>query len=263
MTTRSGSPTYSSYLALGELLGAQRPRSDEPDEQLFIIVHQVCELWFKQLLQELRLLCDHFRAGDAASALHRLHRAHAVVRSLAAQLDVLETMPPQRFAAFRGALGAASGFQSTQFREVEALLGRRDRQVYANHPDGEQATRPIDEAMAEQTVFDAFLRFLADAGHPIPRHVLERDVRQPAEPSAEVRQVLRQVYRDEGVPAQIAERMVDLDGVFGEWRYRHVRMVQRMIGGKTGTGGSSGAEYLFGRLSPAAFPDLWTLRGEI
>jgi tryptophan 2,3-dioxygenase len=245
------------------LLGAQHPRSAEPDELLFIVVHQACELWFKELLQELRLLRKHFQDSEPAGALHRLHRGYAIVHSLAAQLDVLETMPPQRFAAFRGALGTASGFQSIQFRELEAVLGRRDRQVYEHHPDGEEATRRVSAAMAEETVFDAFLHFLADAGYPVPRDVLDRDVRLPAEPSAEVQRVLRQVYADDGIPAQVAERMVDLDGAFGEWRYRHVRMVQRMIGSRTGTGGSSGTEYLFGKLSPAAFPDLWAMRNEM
>lgn len=263
MTVPSGKPTYSTYLALDELLGAQHPRSDEPDEMLFIVVHQACELWFKQLLRDLRLLQAHLRATDAAGALHALHRGYAIVHSLAAQLDVLETMQPQDFAAFRGRLGAASGFQSTQFRELEALLGRRDRRVFEHHPDGEPARRRIESAMATETVFDSFLRFLADAGYPVPADALERDVLLPAQPSVDVQEVLRQVYRDRGIAAQIAERMVDFDGAFGEWRYRHVRMVQRMIGAKTGTGGSTGADYLFGKLSPAAFPDLWALRSDI
>lgn len=260
MTTGSGSPTYSSYLALDELLNAQRPRSEEPDELLFITVHQACELWFKQLLQELQLLKEHLGKSNAAGALHRLHRGCAIMGSLTAQLEVLETMQPQRFSAFRARLGAASGFQSTQFRELEALLGRRDRRVYENHPDGEQARQRIEAAMATETVFDCFLRYLASAGYPVPEELLDRDVRLPAPSSAPLQEILRQVYTDEGIATQIAERMVDFDAAFQEWRYRHVRMVQRMIGAKTGTGGSSGADYLFGTLSPAAFPDLWALR---
>jgi tryptophan 2,3-dioxygenase len=238
--------TYSRYLALDEILGAQRPRSGEHDEMLFIVVHQVYELWFKQLLHELAHLQQRMEAVDTAHVLHTLRRTLTILKVVVAQIDVLETMTPRQFTSFRERLDAASGFQSAQFRELEAVLGRR--------------TRYVGPAAARRSLFDSFLRFLAGRGYRIPPDALNRQVQEPLSPSADVQEALLFVYDDDGEPAQVAERMVDLDEALQEWRYRHLKMVERTIGDRRGTGGSAGAAYLRGTLFSPAFPDLWEVR---
>jgi tryptophan 2,3-dioxygenase len=220
---QSAAVTYTSYLALDEILGAQRPRSDEHDEMLFIVIHQVYELWFKQLLHELRYLQRRLQNGDTARALGTLKRVLTILKTVVAQIDVLETMTPRQFTTFRDRLDAASGFQSAQFRELEALLG--------------------------PPLFDAFLAYLGTQGHEVARDA--------------VQDVLLAVYDEDGPAAQVCERLVDVDEGMQEWRYRHVKMVERTIGDKAGTGGSSGAEYLRSTLFRAAFPDLWAVRSRL
>ncbi len=263
MTDRSPALTYSSYLGLDDLLGAQHPRSDEHDELLFIVVHQVYELWFKQLLHEIGHLQRRLEAGDTPHALHTLKRVLTVLKVVVVQIDVLETMTPRQFLGFRDRLDAASGFQSAQFRELESVLGRRDPQVVEHYPRDSDARARIDDAMARPALFDSFLRYLVTQGYDVPADALARDVSRPPEPSDEVRRVLLDVYRDDGEPAQVAERLVDIDEGVQEWRYRHVKMVERTIGTKPGTGGSLGAAYLRSTLSNPAFPDLWAIRSEL
>ena len=255
--------TYSSYLALDEVLAAQRPRSQEHDELLFIVIHQVYELWFKQLLHELRFVQTRLEAGDTPHALHTLKRTLTILKTVVAQIDVLETMTPRQFLTFRDRLDAASGFQSAQFRQLEALLGRRDARVLEHYSADSQARTAISAAMEAPTVFDSFLRYLATQGYTVPAAALERDVTQPLEASAEVQAALLAVYGDDGEPAQVCERMIDLDEGVMEWRYRHVQMVRRTIGDRRGTGGSPGAKYLAGTLLRPAFPDLWAVRTEL
>ncbi|MGI8493216.1 MAG: tryptophan 2,3-dioxygenase [Acidimicrobiales bacterium] len=252
--------TYSTYLCLDEILGAQRPRSDEPDELLFIVIHQVYELWFKELLHELERLHAHFQASAVQAALDTLRRVLTILKVAVAQVDVLETMTPRQFTGFRSRLEEASGFQSVQFRQLEALLGRRDPGLLRGHPAGDPGRAAIEARMSAPSVFDGFCRFLAGRGHPIPASVLERDVGTPYEGSEAVEEVLLAVYCEEGPEALLAERLVDLDEGLQEWRYRHVKMVERTIGDKAGTGGSSGVDYLRTTLFTPAFPDLWALR---
>jgi tryptophan 2,3-dioxygenase len=262
MTEDSPAVTYTSYLALDDVLGAQRPRSDEHDEMLFIVVHQVYELWFKQLLHELAHLQRRLEAGDTPHALHTLRRVLAILKVAVAQIDVLETMTPRQFLGFRDRLEASSGFQSAQFRELEAVLGRRDPPALEPHPPGPARER-IAAAMARPSLFDSFLRYLARQGYDVPASALGRDVSRPWEASGDVQDVLLAVYRDDGEPAQVAERLVDVDEGVQEWRYRHVKMVERTIGARSGTGGSPGAAYLRTTLSVPVFPDLWALRSEL
>jgi tryptophan 2,3-dioxygenase len=263
MTDHSATVTYTSYLALDDLLAAQRPRSDEHDEMLFIVVHQVYELWFKQLLHETAHLQRRLEAGDTTHALHTLRRVLAILKVAVAQIDVLETMTPRQFLGFRDRLDAASGFQSTQFRELEAVLGRRDRRIVDHYPDRSAGRARIEAAMARPSLFDSFLRYLDSQGYGVPPGALTHDAAQPWEPSAEVQQVLLAVYRDDSEPAQVAERLVDLDEGLQEWRYRHVKMVERTIGTRGGTGGSAGASYLRTTLSTPVFPDLWAIRSDL
>jgi len=261
--THQASLTYSSYLALDEVLGAQRPRSDEHDELLFIVIHQVYELWFKQLLHEAAQLQRRLEDGDTPHALHTLKRILTILKTIVAQIDVLETMTPRQFLSFRDRLEAASGFQSAQFRELEAMLGRRDPRVLGHYaPDSGERAR-IAAAMARPSLFDSFLRYLAGEGYAVPAAALERDVAQPLEPSEDVQRALLATYRDDGEPAQVCERMIDVDEGVMEWRYRHVQMVRRTIGDRRGTGGSPGVGYLATTLLKPAFPDLWAVRTEL
>lgn len=263
MTTEHAALTYTSYLALDEILGAQRMRSGEHDEMLFIVIHQVYELWFKQLLHEMRHLQDCLDDGDTAHVLHTLKRVLTILKVVVAQIDVIETMTPRSFLSFRDRLEASSGFQSAQFRELEAVLGRRDRRVFEHYPQGSAARASIAEAMARPSLYDSFLHYLASHSYRMPAEVLRRDVCLPAEPSPGVQRALLDVYRDDGGPAQVCERLVDVDEGMQEWRYRHVKMVERTIGDKRGTGGSPGAAYLRNTLFKPVFPDLWAVRSEL
>ena len=260
--SKDKSLTYTSYLALEEILAAQRPRSDEHDETLFIVVHQVYELWFKQLIHELRYLQRMLEEGNDARASATFKRVLTILKLVVAQLDVIETMTPVQFLAFRERLESASGFQSGQFRELEATLGRRDPRVLDAYHEGNVDHERVKAAMSRPSVYDSFLRYLAARGYEIPSEVLERDVTQPVQESEGVHAALLRVYRDDGSPAQVAERMVDFDEGFMEWRYHHVKMVERTIGGRQGTGGY-GVEYLRSTLHKPFFPDLWTVRSEL
>jgi tryptophan 2,3-dioxygenase len=255
--------TYASYLALDEVLAAQRPRSDEHDELLFIVVHQVYELWFKQMIHELVHAQDLLEHDHTARAVHTLRRVLTILKVVVAQVDVLETMTPREFTGFRGRLDAASGFQSAQFRELEAVLGARDRQALAPYRDGSAERQRIEAAMSRRSLYDSFLIYLANHGYPVHEAALARDVRAPVERLSELDDVLLAVYADDAGPAQVCERLVDLDEGFQEWRYRHVKMVERTIGDKAGTGGSSGAAYLRSTLFQPVFPDLWAVRGRL
>jgi tryptophan 2,3-dioxygenase len=255
--------TYAEYLALDEVLGAQRPRSDEHDELLFIVVHQVYELWFKQLIHELVHAQELLEGDHTARVLHTLRRALTILKVVVAQIDVLETMTPRQFTGFRGRLEAASGFQSAQFRELEAVLGRRDPTVVDAYPAASLSRRRITDAMTRRPIYDSFLRYLAAHGYAVPASALERDVSAPIERLPELDDLLLAVYTDDAGPAQVCERLVDLDEGFQEWRYRHVKMVERTIGDKAGTGGSSGAAYLRSTLFHPMFPDLWAVRSRL
>jgi tryptophan 2,3-dioxygenase len=265
MSDREKPLTYISYLQIDKLLALQQPRSAGPehDEMLFIIVHQVYELWFKQVLHELRHLRGSLQAGNSAAAQATLKRVLTILKTLVAQVDVIETLTPTAFNSFRARLEAASGFQSHQFRELEFLLGHKRPELAAQHAPESPVRRTLEALLAEPTVFDAFLRYLQHAGHAVPAASLERDVRQPVQPSAALQETLLAAYRENGLAAQICERLVDLDEGLQEWRYRHVKMVERTIGAKPGTGGSAGASYLRDTLFRPLFPDLWEIRSRL
>lgn len=260
---QSAALTYTSYLALDEVLGAQRPRSDEHDELLFIVIHQVYELWFKQLLHELAHLQWRLEKIDTPHSVRTLRRALTILKVVVAQIDVLETMTPRQFTSFRARLEASSGFQSSQFRELEAVLGRRDSRMLRPYAEGSPARERIEAAMGRRAVFDSFLLYLAGNGYDLPAEYLNRDARTQWAESEAVQRVLVQLYADDAGPSTVADLLVDFDEGMQEWRYRHVKMVERTIGGKSGTGGSSGAAYLRSTLFHAVFPDLWAVRSEL
>jgi tryptophan 2,3-dioxygenase len=246
--------TYGTYLRLEDLLSCQSPATDAHDELLFVIIHQVYELWFKQILHEAELLQRRLEDGNSSGALHTARRIAKILKTIVGQLDVLETMTPRQFASFRPELGSASGFQSNQFREIEAVLGRRDFDDVDNDR--------LRAATTRRSVFDSLLRYLAATGYELPPHVLDRDPSEAAKPDPAVQSVLAAVYADESAAAgEVCEALVDIDEGIQEWRYRHVKMVERTIGALIGTGGSAGAQYLRSTLFRPAFPELWDVRG--
>ena len=260
--------TYSSYLKIDELLSLQEPRSDGPDgaehdEMLFIIIHQVYELWFKQINHEIEELQLALESGASPDALALFKRILTILKILVAQVDVLETMTPVSFGSFRNRLESASGFQSAQFRHTEFLLGAKRRRAVEHHPASSPGGRRLRELMDRPGLYDSFLRYLDARGYEVPAALLERDFAEPVPESAEVRDILLAVYRDDHESEAVCERMVDLDEGLQEWRYRHVKMVERTIGSKMGTGGSAGAAYLRETLFRPLFPDLWTIRDEL
>jgi tryptophan 2,3-dioxygenase len=258
-------PSYGEYLKVDQLLDLQRPLSEGPehDEMLFIVIHQVYELWFKQVLHELDYLERLLARSEGARARHTLKRILTILKVMVAQLDILETMTPLEFLSFRDRLESGSGFQSHQFRELEFALGLKDPRSLERYPVGSDARRRLERRLAARTVWDAFLHHLAANGIAVPAADLNRDVTQPVAPSAELRVALVDVYRRHPDLADLCETMVDLDEGLMEWRYRHVKMVQRTIGTRRGTGGSAGAEYLMATLNKPLFPDLWAIRTEL
>ncbi len=253
--------TYRRYLMIPELLSLQHPRSqpEEHDEMLFIVIHQVYELWFKVALQELdhagRLLLQ----GEGARAAATLKRLLTILKVLVGQLDILETMTPVEFASFRDRLETASGFQSAQFRELEFALGHKREAILRAFPDPEESER-LRRRLEGPALWDHFLHHLAGAGCPIPARALRRDTREAVTPDPEIQRVLVDVYRTDPALMNLCERLVDLDEGFQEWRYRHLKMVERTIGSKPGTGESAGAAYLATTVTRPMFPDLWDIR---
>lgn len=256
--------TYGSYLKIPELLSLQQcvsidEETGEPehDETLFIIIHQVYELWFKQMLHELDYIAALLNNDNVNGARHHLKRVLKILKTLVGQIDVLETMTPAEFASFRNFLASASGFQSAQFRELEFMLGVKDR-IQLDWFPGDEGAR-LAERYAAPTLWDAFVGVLHRNGYDIPSEVLDRDVTQPIVPNDALQAVIVERYSDEGF-AGLCETLTDLDEGLQEWRYRHVVMVRRTIGTKPGTGGSDGASYLATTLFKPAFPDLWAIR---
>ena len=252
--------TYTSYLAVDELLNLQRPLSQGPehDEMLFIIIHQTYELWFKQLIHEFMQAQHAMESGDTHYSLAILGRIRTIMKVCVAQIDILETMTPLQFNSFRSNLSSSSGFQSAQFRKIEALLGRRDKKMAGHLPLAIQSE--IEIITSSNSVWDSALAYCAQRGHSIPTDVLSRDRTIPYEANQQVQDALLNIHRNDPETAMVCERLLDIDEGIQEWRYRHVKMVERTIGHKIGTGGSSGVEYLSGTLFNPVFKDLWEIR---
>lgn len=259
---------YGSYLRIPELLALQQQRSKPPhhDEMFFIVIHQSFELWFKEVLHELDLLGEHLAAGSVSRALKTVKRVNAILDCLVQQIQLLATLTPVEFAGFRAALGAGSGFQSLQFREIEFACGLRDQffvEFFGRWP--ESAAR-LRRRAAAPSVYDHFLRALAKAGHAVPQEVLERDVSAAHALDPRVVELLREIYqnpREDYHWVLLAEALLDLDTSWSKWRAVHILMVTRTIGGQAGTGGSAGAVFLESRLKMRFFPELWEVRNAL
>jgi tryptophan 2,3-dioxygenase len=253
--------TYTSYLKIDELLALQQPRSDGPehDEHLFIIIHQVYELWFNEMLHELDYLMQRLEANDGPLAGHTFKRVLTILKVMVAQIDILETMTPINFLSFRERLESGSGFQSYQFRELEFTLGHKRRSAVDHYPEGSTGRVRLESRYAARTLWDAFLTYLTANGYEVGP-ALSRDVTQPVAADQAVQAILIDIYRTNPDVSGMCERMIDFDEGLQEWRYRHVQMVRRTIGNKKGTGGSAGADYLATTLFHPVFPDLWAVR---
>jgi tryptophan 2,3-dioxygenase len=251
-----GQLTYGGYLRLDQLLAQQVPQASPPahDELLFITVHQVYELWFQQLLYELETVRDAMMAGETWRARHLFRRVHAIERLLITQVDILETMTPQDFLEFRANLAPASGFQSAQYRELEFLSGCKDQAFLARFRGISAAQRArLERRLAEPSLWDAYLHLLVSRG-------------LPAGTDEQILESLRVVAGDRAAHDdlwQLAEGLLTHDELAGLWRARHVVMVERQIGTKSGTGGSTGAPYLRKRVPLRYFPLLWELRDRL
>ena len=256
---------YGSYLDLDRLLAAQHPvsRPVHADELLFIIQHQTTELWFKLVLHELRSVRSHLDADDVSRARKALARVKHIFRTLTEQWSVLATLTPSEYSEFRGFLGSSSGFQSYQYRAVEFILGNKNAGMLKVFETKPEVHTELDELLGSPTVYDAFLRFLSRRGHDIPEATLQRDVRRPWVEVPSLVPVFQRIYDDTSAHwAEYAtcEDLVDLEDAFQLWRFRHLRTVQRTIGFKTGTGGSSGVDFLRRALDLTFFPELYTVR---
>ncbi len=260
--------SYADYLELDTLLAAQHPRSDPPhhDELLFIVQHQTTELWLKLILHELRGARAYLDGDHVHHALKCLARVKHIQRTLTEQWSVLATLTPSEYAEFRGALSSASGFQSAQYRAVEFILGNKNEDMLKVFISDPAALAMLSELLDQPSVYDAFLNFLSRRGLDIPSEVLERDVRRPWVMQPALIPVFQSIYDavDRAYDLyEACESLVDLEDNFQFWRFRHLRTVQRTIGFKTGTGGSSGVRFLQKALDLTFFPELYAVRTQI
>jgi tryptophan 2,3-dioxygenase len=260
--------SYGRYLRLDQVLSAQHPVSvpEHHDELLFILQHQTSELWLKLILHELRAVQRKLAADDLRPALKGLARVKHIQRCLTEQWSVLATLTPSEYAEFRSFLGTSSGFQSYQYRAVEFMLGNKDHRMLSVFDDDPAAKELLAAALEAPTVYDEFLRYLARAGHDVPESLLGRDVTQPYRYHAELVPVFAKIYENADAyweAYEACEELVDLEENFQLWRFRHLKTVERTIGVKAGTGGSSGVAFLRKALDLTFFPELYAVRTEI
>ena len=260
---KSKAQTYSSYLKLDELLSLQKPLSPEHDEMLFVIVHQVYELWFKQIIHEFIKLQKSLESGSFYESMQTLQRVLKILKTLVGQIDIIETMSPVSYNSFRPYLGTSSGFQSFQFRKVEFILGKKNKNVIEHYKEQPQYALELKQSLSQPTLIDSFFRYLKQKNYKVPKEVLNRDFTQTYKSNPEMKKTLKEIYFKKHKDILICDLMIDLDEGFQEWRYRHVKMVERMIGLKMGTGGSEGVKYLQTTLFQPLFSELWEIRTEI
>jgi tryptophan 2,3-dioxygenase len=264
----SAKMSYGDYLRLDRLLSAQQPQSDPPlhDELLFIIQHQTSELWLKLMVHELRSARKLLAADDLAPALKRMARIKHIQHVLTDQWTVLATMTPSEYAEIRPFLATSSGFQSAQYREVEFLLGNKDAdmvEVFAHDP---RSQLELETLLHEPSLYDEFLAFLSRQGYTVPAELLDRDWSLPHKPNPALVDTFAEVYaspHDHWGVYETCEELLDIEDNFQDWRFRHLQVVQRTIGHKTGTGGSSGVDFLRRALDITFFPELFAVRTRI
>ncbi|AZY49789.1 tryptophan 2,3-dioxygenase [Bordetella avium] len=258
--------TYGDYLDLDALLSAQHPMSPEHNEMLFIIQHQTSELWMKLMLHELRAAIRQIRNDQLPPAFKMLARVSKIMEQLVHAWDVLATMTPPEYSALRPYLARSSGFQSYQYREIEFALGNKNAAMLRPHAHRADLLAEVQAAYEAPSLYDEALRLLAREGLPIPAGHLERDWTQPYQASPEVEAAWLTVYREPDRYwnlYQLGEKLTDLEDAFRLWRFRHVTTVERVIGFKKGTGGTSGVGYLRKMLEVVLFPEIWTLRTDL
>ena len=258
--------TYAGYLQLERLLSAQVPRSTQPDELLFIIQHQTSELWMKLMLHELDRALAAVKADELEESFKVFARVAHIQRMLFEQWAVLETMTPSEYLTFRDALGKSSGFQSHQYRALEFMLGNKDANLLLPHRATPEIHAFLEARLQQPSLYDEFLRYLARHGYAVPAERTERDWTRPYEKSEGVMRVFQTVYEEPAkhwLAYDMAEKLVDVEERFQLWRFRHMKTVHRIIGMKTGTGGSSGVPFLQRALGISFFPELWDVRTEL
>jgi tryptophan 2,3-dioxygenase len=255
--------SYGEYLQLDKLLDAQKPLSHEPDEMMFIIVHQTSELWMRLMLNELDGVLACVQRDDLDPSFKRLGRISRVQTQLIATWDVLSTMTPSDYSAFRNALGRSSGFQSVQYRLLEFRLGNKNADIIVVHKRDPQAYEALQRALTAPSLYDEVLRLLSRRGYGIPEAYIVRDFSEPYRASKQVAGAWLGVYHNAEKDwdlYELAERLVDLDHKFQLWRFHHLKTVERIIGYKPGTGGTAGVSYLAKALELKLFPELWQVR---
>lgn len=255
--------SYSDYLHLDTLLSAQKPLTEQHDEVLFIVIHHVQELWLRLAAHELQAAMASIRADDLPPAFKALARVTRIQEQLIQAWDVLSTLTPADYLAFRGALGQSSGFQSHQYRLLEFLLGAKDGRMLLPHRHDEAVHGRLRAALDAPSLYDEALRLLRLRGFPIPDGVVERDFSEPHRFDERVRDVWLTIYRNSKKHFdlyELAEELVDVEDWFQQWRFRHMKTVERIIGLKKGTGGSAGVGFLRTALERSFFPELWDLR---
>jgi tryptophan 2,3-dioxygenase len=268
VTDLSNRMTYEGYLELDRLLDAQRQLSQPPhhDEMLFIVQHQVAELWLKLILHEIEAAMRALRDNAVDPAIKVLSRVKIIQVQMINQWSVLESLTPSEYAQFRGVLGSASGFQSFQYRKFEFLLGNRDERMLAVFGHDPAKRTELARVMNSPGLYDEFLRCLYRQGHAVPEHRVERDWSQPADSDDGVVAVFKRIYENTDRywdAYELAETLLDIEVNLQRWRFRHVKTVERIIGYKKGTGGSSGVPFLRRALDIQLFPELYHVRTEI
>jgi tryptophan 2,3-dioxygenase len=259
----SDSLSYSQYLNLDKLLDAQRPLSYQHDEMLFIVIHQVSELWMKLCLHELTAVVDCVRRDDLGPTFKMLARVSTIQQQLLQSWDVLATITPYDYSAFRNTLGRSSGFQSLQYRLLEFLIGNKSADLIEVFRADAPAYEQLERALKAPSLYDEVLRLLSRRGLDVPPEAIDRDFTQPYQASKQVAAAWLSVYHNSVKDwdlYELAERLVDLDYKFQLWRFTHVKTVERIIGYKRGTGGTGGVSYLTKALELKFFPELWTIR---
>jgi tryptophan 2,3-dioxygenase len=258
--------SYGDYLRLQDLLSCQHPLTDKHDETLFIVIHQASELWIKLCLHEIVGAIRQIRADELGPAFKMMARIARVQANLIQSWEILSTMTPFDYSSFRAALGKASGFQSFQYRTLEFRLGNKNRQMARVFESNPAITALVQAALDEPSIYDEALALLARRGFAIPQEKLVRDFSQPYESDPRVTDAWRQVYRDAETHwelYELAEKLVDVEYRFHLWRYSHMKTVERIVGAKPGTGGTSGVSYLKKALDLRFYPELWDVRTEI